>query len=219
MKPIVIHSVFSSAEIDKLVTKIDSSAVWEAGKATAGPIAGAVKNNLQAREGSLPGIPPTVTQQLFSNEMFNAYVRPTHMGVMISRYDEGGSYGTHVDDGLMGVKRRDVSFTIFLSPPNSYDGGELIIENGFAEESHKLGAGHMVVYPATTLHRVEPVTRGSRLVIVGWARSLFRSHEQREMIFELICARRAFFEKLGKTGEIDLLSKAISNLTRMWATD
>lgn len=213
-----IHNAITEEQLVELRQKI-AQLPWEPGHKTAGPIAAMVKNNEQLRMGS-SGLYATITQAILANETFNAFVRPTQIGVMVSRYSVGSAYGTHVDDGVMGNVRRDVSFTLALSDATDYEGGELVIETDtFTEDSVKLSVRDMIVYPATSLHRVEPVTKGSRLVIVGWARSLFRSHEQREMVFELNVARQALFEKGAATAEINLISKAIANLTRMWATD
>jgi PKHD-type hydroxylase len=129
------------------------------------------------------------------------------------------AYGTHVDDALMGGMRTDISFTLFLSDPESYDGGELVTESHAGEQPFKLPAGSLVLYPSTTLHRVEPVTRGSRLAAVGWVRSLVRDPARRELLFDLDTARKALFDRDGKSPEFDLLSKCGANLLRMWAED
>jgi len=124
-----------------------------------------------------------------------------------------------VDDALMQGMRTDVSFTLFLSDPDTYDGGELVIETSAGEQPFKLQAGSMIVYPSTTLHRVAPVERGTRVAAVGWARSFVRNAEQREILFDLETARRDLFEREGKSGAFDLLSKCGTNLLRLWADD
>jgi len=138
---------------------------------------------------------------------------------MFSRYDADMHYGTHVDDALMHGMRTDVSFTLFLSEPESYDGGELVIESAAGEEAVKLSAGSLIAYPSTTLHRVTAVTRGARLAAVGWARSLIREAARRELLFDLDTAPRALFDRDGKTAEYDLLAKSTANLMRMWVED
>jgi PKHD-type hydroxylase len=115
--------------------------------------------------------------------------------------------------------RTDVSFTLFLSDPETYDGGALVIETSGGEDEIKLPAGSLVAYPSTTLHRVAEVTRGERLAAVGWARSFIRDPGRREMLFDLDTARQLVFQKSGKTAEFDLLSKTSANLLRMWAED
>jgi PKHD-type hydroxylase len=141
------------------------------------------------------------------------------IGPLFSRYQPGHAYGPHVDDALLGGVRSDVSFTLFLSPPDSYDGGELIIDTPAGEEAFKLGAGSVVTYPATALHRVAPVTRGERLAGAGWVRSYIRDAGQRELLFDLDTARRRLFDREGKTAEADLLAKCAANLMRMWCED
>jgi PKHD-type hydroxylase len=112
-----------------------------------------------------------------------------------------------------------VSFTLFLSDPDTYEGGALVIETSGGEDDIKLPAGSLVGYPSTTLHRVAEVTKGARLAAVGWARSFIRDPAQRELLFDLDTARTRLFEKGGKTAEFDLISKASANLLRMWAED
>jgi PKHD-type hydroxylase len=108
---------------------------------------------------------------------------------------------------------------LFLADPDSYDGGELVVETPAGEEAIKLPAGSLVAYPSTSLHHVAAVTRGTRLAAVGWARSLVRDAARREMLFDLDTARRQLFAREGKSSEFDLLSKSVANLMRMWAED
>jgi PKHD-type hydroxylase len=138
---------------------------------------------------------------------------------MISRYKPGKKYGTHVDDALMRGMRTDVSFTLFLAEPETYEGGALVIETAAGEHEFKLTAGSMIVYPSNSLHRVAPVESGERLAAVGWARSFVRSPERREILFDLETARREVFELQGKSSTFDQLSKCSANLLRMWADD
>lgn len=113
--------------------------------------------------------------------------------------------------------RSDLSLTLFLSDPTTYTGGELVIETPQGEEAIKLEAGALVVYPSSTLHRVEPVTQGIRLVAVSWIQSLIRDPQEREILFDLDTARQTLFQQQGKTPEFDLISKAHANLLRKWA--
>jgi PKHD-type hydroxylase len=152
--------------------------------------------------------------------VFALAVRPKALTpLLFSRTGKGMHYGTHVDDALMRGLRTDVSFTLFLSEPKSYGGGELVIEGTGGEDAFKLPAGSMIAYPATTLHRVNPVTRGERMVCAGWARSYVRDTAQRELLFDLDTARRRLFAREGKSEDFDLISKSVSNLLRMWAED
>jgi PKHD-type hydroxylase len=118
-------------------------------------------------------------------------------------------------DALAGG-RSDLSFTLFLSEPGSYQGGALVLEYPDGEEAVRLGAGDLIVYPSTLLHRVDPVTEGERLVCAGWIQSRLRSAEQRELLFELDTARRTVFSQQGKGEIFDLLSRSYTNLLRMW---
>jgi PKHD-type hydroxylase len=105
---------------------------------------------------------------------------------------------------------------VFLSDPDSYDGGALVIEDHFEARAIKLSAGEVILYPSTTLHRVEPVTRGTRLAVVGWVQSLIRDPAHREILFDLDQAVDACFAAEGKSAQFDWLSKTRSNLLRMW---
>ena len=114
--------------------------------------------------------------------------------------------------------RSDISLTVFLNDAASYEGGELVIEQVEGERMFKLEAGSAIVYPSsTTLHRVEPVTKGVRLIAVAWVQSLVRDPHQREILFDLDTVRRSIFQKEGKTIEFDLISKSHANLLRQWS--
>ena len=117
----------------------------------------------------------TLAGKIGAHPLFRLAARPkTITPLILSRYEQGMNYGSHVDDALMHGVRTDVSFTLFLSDPDSYDGGALVIESPAGEDDVKLKAGSLVAYPSTTLHRVAPVTRGARLAAVGWVRSFVR---------------------------------------------
>src|SRR5262245_11031623 len=216
-----IGNVLSAEQLATVRAVMDSMR-FEDGRKTAGWAARLVKNNEQAEPSEqLDSVRKLILEALSSNELFALAARPKELTpIMISRYAVGGQqYGTHVDDALMRDMRSDLSFTLFLADPNSYDGGELVIEQSAGEQSFKLEAGAMILYPATTLHRVEPVTRGSRVVAFGWVRSFVRSAERREILVDLERARRLLFDQEGKTPIFDLLSKSNANLLRMWAED
>jgi PKHD-type hydroxylase len=131
----------------------------------------------------------------------------------------GMQYGSHVDNAFMGNENRmrsDLSLTLFLSDPATYEGGELVVETTQGEQAFKLDAGAMVLYPSSTLHRVEPVTAGVRLAAIAWVQSLVKEVTEREILFDLDTARQAIFAKHGKTAEFDLLTKSYANLLRKW---
>ena len=216
---IVIGNVLSAADLDSVRHAL-TSAHFVDGRETAGFAARTVKHNLQAAaEPALERIRTMVTERILANEVFGLAVRPKALSLMFSRYDCGMRYGAHVDDAIMHGMRADVAFTLFLSDPQSYDGGELIVDTAAGEDATKLAAGALVAYPATSLHRVAEVTRGTRLAAVGWARSFVRDAAQRELLFDLDTARRKLFAQQGATTEFDLLSKSLANLMRMWAED
>jgi PKHD-type hydroxylase len=199
-----------------------SGAKFVDGKVTAGWHARLVKNNLQAsaKDARVAALRETVAQKIRENAVFKLIVRPKALTPLIlSRYEPGMEYGSHVDDALMNGMRTDVSFTLFLSDPDSYAGGELVIEGPDGESDVKLPAGSLVAYPSTTLHRVAPVTEGARLAAVGWARSFIRDAARRELLLDLDTARQSLFARYGKTAEFDLISKTSANLMRLWAED
>jgi PKHD-type hydroxylase len=215
---ITIADVLPQGDLDEIRAMLGAMR-FEDGRATAGWSARLVKENEQAREGAALGLlRERVASAILANEVFNLAARPKALTPLIfSRYTEGRHYGSHVDNPLMNGIRTDVSFTLFLADPSSYDGGELVIESMAGEEEVKLEAGHLVAYDSTTLHRVAPVTRGERLVAVGWAQSYVRDSARRELLFDLETARRNLFAQTGKTPEFDLLAKTSANLFRMWA--
>jgi PKHD-type hydroxylase len=212
---VAIANVLSSEEVATVVATLERARFVD-GNATAGFAARTVKNNRQAEgsDRSLETIRKLVAERILSNDVFRLAVRPKTLSpLLFSRYETGMHYGSHIDDALMDGMRSDVSFTLFLCDPGSYDGGELTIE------SFKLDAGALIAYSATSLHRVADVTRGVRLAAVGWARSFVRDPAQRELLFDLDTARRRIFAREGKSSEFDLVSKSLANLLRMWVDD
>lgn len=213
-----LQGVLGAADLADLRAAVEEG-TFRDGRETAGWHARVAKDNEQAHPADerLAGAAGLVGERLLRHEVFALAVRPKRLApVMISRYAEGRSYGTHVDDALMGGLRSDVSFTVFLNAPSEYAGGDLVLERPEGEQSFKLEAGDAVVYPSTFLHRVDRVESGTRLVAVGWAQSFVRHAEHRELLFDLDTARRTLFAKHGKTPEFDLLSRSLSNLLREW---
>jgi PKHD-type hydroxylase len=217
---IVIGNVLSVNEI-MLVREALARANFEDGRETAGFAARMVKHNRQAaNDGKIETVRKLVESRILGHEVFALAVRPkTLTTIMFSAYEPGMRYGSHVDDALMQGIRTDVSFTLFLSDPARYDGGELVIESASGEEAVKLEAGSLVAYPSTALHHVNEVTRGTRLAAVGWARSYIRDGARRELLFDLDTARRQMFARDGKSADYDLVSKSLANLLRMWVED
>ncbi len=199
-----------------------SQGLFQPGAATAGWHARLVKDNEQLR-GDDPAhadLRALVERAVRRQPVVAMATRPHRFGpILFARAAGGQHYGSHVDDALMAGTRTDVSFTLFLTDPDSYEGGELVMETAAGDVSFKLPAGAGLFYPSTTLHRVEPVTAGQRLVAVGWIRSFIRDAGERELLFDLDTARQGIFNREGKTPEFDLLSKCLSNLIRRWAED
>jgi PKHD-type hydroxylase len=217
---IVIGGVLSPQELE-IVRSALAGAPFVDGRETAGFAARLVKSNEQAAaDRGLETVRKLVEERILTNEVFGLAVRPKALTpLMFSRYASGMQYGSHVDDALMHGMRTDVSFTLFLSEPAGYDGGELVIEGAAGEEALKPEAGSLVAYPSTALHRVSAVTRGTRLAAVGWTRSFIRDSARRELLFDLDTARGQMFARDGKSAEFDLVSKSLANLIRMWADD
>ena len=198
------------------------TATYRDGRETAGWAARLVKDNRQMRpdDPCYRTIANRVDKALRANEVFMTAALPRTMPPpLVSRSEAGMGYGAHVDDALMGdpPTRTDLSYTLFLSPPESYDGGALVLESSAGEQPYRLAAGSVILYPATYLHRVEPVESGVRLVVAGWVQSSVRDAAQRELLFDLQRARRGLFARLGKCEEFDLLSRSCHNLLRAWS--
>ena len=124
-------------------------------------------------------------------------------------------YGSHIDNVFMSSGRADLSFTIFLSEKNEYEGGELVIENLNSESKFKLHRGEIIIYPSTYLHSVKEVLNGERIVCVGWIESYVKSIEEREYLFDLDAAAGSLLAKYGRSDEVDLIFKSYSNLLRV----
>jgi len=217
---ICIGGILNSEDLNLINSEIERLTFVD-GRNTAGWAARLVKDNEQAEpDGRLEALRQRIERHILDNELFQIAARPKALTpLLINRYSSGKQYGTHVDDALMQGMRTDLSFTLFLADPRSYDGGELVVESSAGEQPFKLDAGSMILYPTTALHRVEPVRSGMRVAAFGWVRSFIRSAERREILFDLETARRELFEREGKTPCFDLLSKCNANLLRMWAED
>lgn len=193
------------------------------GRDTAGYRSKRVKNNLQLPRDTETGkeLAPLIERALWRSDSFTYAVWPKQIrGILFSRYEGGMTYGNHVDNAIMGKSslwRSDVSFTIFLADPGDYDGGELVIESALGPQEVKLAAGEAFVYPSSSVHRVEPVTRGRRLAAVGWAQSQVRDPAQREILYDLERVKRVMAERLPDAPETDWVFKTQANLLRMWA--
>jgi len=200
------------------VLETAARAGFVSGKTTAGRVARTVKSNLQAEESAeIRGLLELVERRLRLNPLIQSVARPKHfVKLMLSRYESGMAYGSHIDNAVMKGRRTDLSFTLFLCDPQHYDGGELVLEDSSGERAWKPAAGSLLLYPSTTLHRVAEVTSGERLAVVGWIESHVKSAEQRAILFDLERAMSDEFDRHGKTEQYDRLSKSFNNLMRLW---
>jgi PKHD-type hydroxylase len=216
-----IADLFDGEGLAVLQDGLADPGLFADGRTTAGWHAREVKHNLQARRGGVVDEAlAMIRRTLLKHEVFAIAAQPKAIPrLSISRYEPGMTFGTHVDDALMDGVRTDLSFTLFLSDPESYQGGALVIDDTYGEREVKLPAGELFLYPSTTLHRVAPVTDGVRLAAVGWVRSFVRDPNQREVLFDLETALRAVFARDGKSPLFDTLVKTRTNLLRMWADD
>jgi len=217
---IELENVCSPGDVSAL-SRLISRGDYADGVNTAGRAARQVKLNEQLKTGGvLDTVRQTVQRALDHHPLYKAWAQPkSTIRMLVSRYEAGGAYGAHVDEAIMGGKRVDLSFTLFLSPPDRYEGGELTLLEPSGSVEVKLPAGHAVLYTTHSLHEVKPVTSGERLAVIGWVRSYIRSPQQREILFELDIASRSVFESEGKSPLYDTLAKTRSNLIRMWADD
>jgi PKHD-type hydroxylase len=217
---LAISNILSEPDVAALRSGL-AQVAFGPGEDTAGWSASLVKSNLQAVDSpEVEAMRALVQSRLMAHPLFALATRPKAIvGPLFARYRAGHAYGAHVDNALIGGARTDVSFTLFLSDPSSYDGGELVMDTPSGEEAFKLEPGSLVTYPATMLHRVAPVARGERLAAAGWVRSYLRDAAQRQLLLDLETARRRLFEREGKTPEADLLAKCAANLMRMWCED
>ena len=190
------------------------------GKATAGELLKSVKNNQQIpwNHPVMKEITDLVMRALGRCDAFMSLAQPRRLATMlVSRYEPGMAYGAHVDAPIMGEPnhvRSDVSFTLFLNEPDTYQGGELAFENGSGETAFKLPARSAICYPTGQLHRVRPVEQGERLAVVGWVQSLVREPAIRELLHDLSEARELLVGQEGAGRAVELLTKSYSNLLR-----
>lgn len=217
----VIAELLTPDELER-VRAILADGSWEAGAATAGPQAQRVKDNDQLSPGSAAAAEAGAIVRAAldrSAGFFTAALPRRVLAPLFSRYAPGQSYGAHVDNALRREDgawlRADLSATLFLAPPDSYEGGALIVEDGAAAHRVRLPAGALVLYPATAVHRVEPVTRGARLAAVLWIQSMVRDAEARRILIELDAAVR----QLGDHPSAVRLTGVYHNLLRRWAGD
>ena len=206
-----------------LIKRLAGTVAFTDGKATTGELLQKAKNNQQIPwdHPVMKKIAGLVMQALGRNDAFMGAAQPRRLAAMlVSRYQPGMAYGMHVDAPIMAEPnhvRSDVSFTLFLNEPDSYEGGELAFESGSGETAFKLPARSAICYATGQLHRVRPVESGERLAVVGWVQSLVRDPAVRELLYDLSEAREQLVGKDGAQRALDLINKTYSNLLRRYA--
>ena len=222
---IQIPDVLSKEQVRQCREILDA-ADWVDGRATAGYQGAKVKNNRQLPEGSPAAreLGDFVLAALEHNALFISAVLPARVyPPLFNRYEGGETFGDHIDNAVRlmpgsGQKiRTDISSTLFLSEPDEYDGGELLIEDTYGTHTVKLPAGSMVVYPGTSLHRVTPVTRGVRIGSFFWTQSMIRDDGQRTLLFDLDSSIQRLNQQQADERALVHLTGCYHNLLRMWA--
>ena len=191
---------------------------WRDGRLTAGDHAALVKQNhqLDPSDELTHSITSQISSALTKDPLVKSFslVRKVH-SLLVSRSCSGDGYGWHVDNPFSRYGRRDLSFTCFLSDEDSYEGGLLTIQTGGQEtQKFRLPAGHILVYPSSMLHCVEPVTSGTRYVCVGWIESYVKSAEDRSLLFQLDAGARGLLARHGRSDELDLIFQSYTNAVR-----
>ena len=183
-----IENVLSAEDCRAIVDALAPDALWLDGKGTAKGEARAVKENQQAnpKAPAVRGVLSLIEDKVSSHPVVIAAAQPeAFVRLTLNRYRTGMSYGAHVDAPYILERRTDLSFTVFLNSPESYEGGALVIENAGHDDAVRGAAGSVVLYPSKSVHRVEPVSYGARMACVGWIKSRVRSAENRALIYEL----------------------------------
>ncbi len=220
-----IPQVLSAEQVARCRAVMDQAG-WIDGRATAGAQSAAVKNNLQLPDASPEAreLGDMVRAALERSVLFMSAALPNHiLPPMFNRYEAGMTFGSHVDNAIRTIRasgqrmRTDISTTLFLSDPSEYDGGELVVEDTYGAHKVKLPAGDAIVYPATSLHHVTPVTRGTRIASFFWTQSLVRDAGQRSLLFDMDMAiMRLNQDHPGHLSAVQLTG-VYHNLLRQWA--
>jgi len=219
---LVIPGVLEAQEAASFRQALEA-AEWSDGRATAGYLSQRVKDNEQLREDHprAQKLGGRILDLLERNQTFVSAALPLKIvPPLFNRYRTGKTYGRHIDGGMRPVGptrvRTDLSATLFLSPPESYDGGELIVEDGAGERAFKLSPGDLLLYPATSVHRVAPVTHGERLAGFFWIQSMVRGNEQRALLFQLDNALRQLGRDVPDHPALVEMMGVYHNLIRQW---
>jgi PKHD-type hydroxylase len=220
-----IPNVLNNEELNALQTLMQT-AEWTDGKVTAGTQSAQVKRNIQLPETGQEAEAgrQIVLKALSRNALFFSAALPKKIyPPLFNQYREGMDFGAHIDNAvrthaISGVHvRTDISCTLFIADPESYEGGELVIEDTYGHQMVKLAAGDMVLYPGTSLHHVRPVTKGARLASFFWLQSMVRDDAQRTLLFDMDAAIATLREQVGDSAAVIRLTGNYHNLIRMWA--
>jgi PKHD-type hydroxylase len=220
-----IPDILTPAQIRECRQALDG-APWVDGRVTAGFQSGRVKHNTQLPEDHPVAkvLADLILTSLERTPLFIAAALPLRVfPPLFNRYEIGQAFGTHVDNAIRQSRgtgnriRTDLSATLFLSAPEEYDGGELVVEDRYGAHTAKLPAGHMVLYPASSLHHVRPVTRGARIASFFWIQSMLRSDEQRTLLFDLDTALQQLSRDVPDHPAVLQLTGVYHNLLRVWA--
>jgi PKHD-type hydroxylase len=220
-----VPGVLSKDEVADFRRQLDCAA-WSDGRATVGAQGARVKHNQQL-DPALPvalALSRRILDRLRANPQFFSAALPLRiLPPLFNRYAGGGEYGLHVDGAVMSQRdtaqplRSDISATLFLCEPEDYDGGELVVRDTYGEHAARLPAGDLLLYPATSLHQVTPVTRGARVCGFFWVQSMVREDARRTMLYELDQAIQSLRGRLGEAEECVALTAHYHNLLRQWA--
>lgn len=220
-----VPQVLNPQELQELRALLDK-AKWTDGKVTAGTQSAQVKRNIQLPEESAEAeaARKIVLQALSRNALFFSAALPKKIyPPLFNQYQEGMDFGAHIDNAvrthaISGMHvRTDISCTLFIADPESYEGGELVVEDTYGHHRVKLPAGDAVLYPGTSLHHVTPVTRGARVASFFWIQSMIRHDTQRALLLDMDAAIATLREQVGDNDAVIRLTGNYHNLIRMWA--
>ena len=222
---LTIPDLFSREQVEQIRQKLDS-AEWVDGRVTAGHQSMLAKDNMQIPEGHpvAKEVGELILQTLGQNPLFISAALPMKVfPPLFNHYSGGQSFGTHIDNAIRHLKgtshrvRSDLSATLFFSNPDEYDGGELVVEDTYGTHSVKLPAGHLILYPSTSLHHVRPVTRGARTCSFFWVQSMMRDDAERTLLFDLDSAIQRLNSDVPDHPAAIQLTGVYHNLVRRWA--
>ena len=222
---IQLSNVLSKSQVQEAQAMLEASN-WVDGKSTAGHQAKLAKDNLQLsqKDETAKTLGDFILARLSQHPMFTAAALPNKIfPPMFNCYQGGNQFGDHVDNAIRyspsnnNAIRTDISITVFISEPNSYDGGELVIQDTFGQQQLKLAAGDAILYPSSSLHHVTAVTKGRRLASFFWLQSLIRNDDQRRILFELDQSIQTLSQQQPQEPELIRLSGVYHNLIRQWS--